>query len=615
DDMCILVKANNDSEFIKKACQARHIPVSIQRSKGLYLQTEAIQFEVILSALHQPQHKARVHNALSTLFFDYAQVNPEQLSEHHKQRLKQQWLQLLQWAKAGQWVALFDWLLNGSGSRLRAEKSGNKRQLANLQKIANTLLHYAMQHHAGIADLLRFYKKLRLTAVELNEDDQNQDTDDQAVKVMTMHGAKGLEFPVVFLFDGLTGPRQNSPYQKFYHEDIQATVYDVSKQSKALQQAAYRKEFKQLYYVAMTRAIFKLFVPYLNMKSKRNYADYQELIIDNIDQCQQADLTADSRPANLTLAAPAGKQLTGEQPESQEPLPFSQAPAHLSARSRFVHSFSSLSQHWVNAGETTELHRYGDIEKPSDEPFQHDQVMVHQPLIPGGVTTGHVLHGIFENVHFKDVWSHDGLQTLWADQVIMAVVDAQMQQFKLSNQRIKAELAEDTEALDYRQQLAAWVWHSLRKPLPMLNGQSLGLIKPEDRRHEMSFHWQHQDRQLTGYIDLLFRINNPQGGHDYFILDWKSNINDAGYEPQVLAETVMQQHHYVLQYQLYATAVDTWFQHLGLNNARLKGALYVFSRGVQCHADDLNGIYYHEFSDLAAQNKRTQQHIMQLTEA
>src|SRR5690606_6222791 len=323
----------------------------------------------------------------------------------------------------------------------------------------------------------------------------------------------------------------------------------------------------------------------------------------------------ESKPLNLALASPPGTQLLASPAPKPAIIKFSLPPNNLSTRSRFMHSFSSLSQQLVSHSAWPEIRRYGELDKPADEPVNDEAFLNEVPLIPGGVTTGHVLHGVFENVDFEQVIRHDSLQSMWTDSTIMAVVDEQMQQFKLLNQRLAAAHAERTLAIDYRQQMAAWIWHTLRKPLPILNGQSLGMIKPEDRRHEMAFHWLHQEQSLTGYIDLLFRITNQEGGNDYYILDWKSNINAAGYAPEVLADTVMQQHHYDLQFHIYAAAVDDWFRHLGLTNARLKGAIYAFSRGINCESDDQRGIYYHEFSDLAQQNSRTKQQILELTGA
>jgi exodeoxyribonuclease V beta subunit len=615
DDICILVRAHSDSDVIKKVCQDQQIPISLQKSKGLYLQPEAIQYEVILSALHQPHDNARVHNALSTLFFDQTHSEQQLLSDQQQRTLNQQWLQLLSWAKSAQWVALFDWLVDGSGARFRAEKSHNRRQLANLQKIANTLCRYAIQNNASRAELLRYYKKLRLTAAEQEEDDQNQDTDQQAVKVMTQHGAKGLEFPVVFIFDGLTNTSDKDAFHKYYSESEQATVYDISKQSKKSQNATKHKEFKQLYYVAITRAVYKIFVPYLDADSKSLSDNYRQLMIDNINRCLEKSDNQDCCLINTASAQPPGPSLSKSKEPAVSLTAFSQGPTQLSKRSQFIHSFSSLSQYVISDSSDSEQRHFGDESTISDELSTADLVQADVPLIPGGVTTGHVLHGVFENVNFNAVMTHNTLDDLWQDSSIMSVIDEQMQLFKMANQPIHRVNLERTEAKDYQQQMAVWVWHTLKKPLPILAGQSLGMIGAQDRRHEMAFHWQHQGQTLTGYIDLLFRVDDGQGGHNYYILDWKSNLNAEGYAPDVLAKTVMKNHHYDLQYQIYAAAVSSWFQQLNLPNARLKGAIYAFSRGINWQSDDLLGFYCHKFTDLAQQNKETQQHIATLTGA
>ncbi len=612
DDICVLIRSHSDSEIIKKVFKSQQIPVSVQKSRGLYHQPEAIQFEVILSALHQPYDKNRVHNALCTVFFNRAFIEPDRLSETQVSVVNQQWYQLLNWAKSGQWVALFDWLIEASGTRFRAEKSNNSRQLANLEKIANTLCRYAIQNRANCAELLRYYKKLRLTAAQQDEDEQYQDTDHTAVKVMTQHGAKGLEFPVVFIFDGLTNPPERHSYHKFYSESERATVYDISQQSKDLQDITRHKEFKQLYYVALTRAVYKVFVPYLDVGTSYLSKDYQNLIIENIHRCIKARPHLDDLPANVLTASPAGETLTTTQQPTPSTVPFSQSPLNLSARSHFIHSFSSLSRQFSQDFDTQDERHFGESLSHDDEPVRDDLSLSAVPTIPGGVTTGHVLHGIFEHVDFAAVLDHDALTAVWQDSAIMAVVDAQMQLFKMKNHSITQDNQHTGVPADYRQQMAAWVWHTLKKPLPMLSGQALGAIKPQDRRHEMAFHWQHEGHILTGYIDLLFRVDNGQGGDDYFILDWKSNLNAEGYTPQVLKDTVMKLHHYDLQFHLYAAAVETWFQQLNLSDSCLKGALYVFSRGMNCQSDNNEGIFYHAFTDLDQQNKQTRQQLSTL---
>ena len=82
---------------------------------------------------------------------------------------------------------------------------------------------------------------------------------------------------------------------------------------------------------------------------------------------------------------------------------------------------------------------------------------------------------------------------------------------------------------------------------------------------------------LTGFIDLVFE-------HDgrYHLLDWKTNrLTD--YSSNGLA-SAMAEHHYYLQYHLYALALDRLLQHrlgdLYDPEKHLGNTYYIFLRGV-----------------------------------
>lgn len=56
------------------------------------------------------------------------------------------------------------------------------------------------------------------------------------------------------------------------------------------------------------------------------------------------------------------------------------------------------------------------------------------------------------------------------------------------------------------------------------------------------------------------------------ILDFR-----AGYAPDILKNSTMAEHSYELKYELYALAMQRWFDSLGIKNARLGGAIYFFA--------------------------------------
>ena len=144
--------------------------------------------------------------------------------------------------------------------------------------------------------LTRFLATLRATEPEVKRDmDHGRDE----VRVMTVHGAKGLEAPIVFLPDTCTtasGDRSASSILKLSHleppdgisEPIVWTVKGTSgvpavETARAAIERRDREERNRLLYVAMTRARDRLYVAgFENRQNKRGRADgcWYDLIVD-----------------------------------------------------------------------------------------------------------------------------------------------------------------------------------------------------------------------------------------------------------------------------------------------------------------------------------------------
>lgn len=98
-------------------------------------------------------------------------------------------------------------LLNETGYReLVSAMSGGARRFQNVQMLVKKAEEYEKTSYSGVRDFVRYIAELKKYSVDFGEADaEGEDSD--AVRIMTIHKSKGLEFPVVFL--SFTGKQFN----------------------------------------------------------------------------------------------------------------------------------------------------------------------------------------------------------------------------------------------------------------------------------------------------------------------------------------------------------------------------------------------------------------------
>ena len=137
------------------------------------------------------------------------------------------------------------------------------------------------------------------------------------VRVMTVHGAKGLEAPVVFLPDTCAATGRGKPISLLWDRDQDTgAVYwpgrknddcDLTAALRAQVQAAQENEERRLLYVAMTRARDRLYVTGWETKSGRAEGCWYDLI--------EAGLT---RAGAAEVDVPGGRGLCLDTPQTAE---------------------------------------------------------------------------------------------------------------------------------------------------------------------------------------------------------------------------------------------------------------------------------------------------------
>ena len=178
--------------------------------------------------------------------------------------------------------AFYAWLLGGDGGRARILRRLGHEANDAIDEFLELALNYERKAPASLQGFMAW---LRAADTEVKRD---MEISRDEVRVMTVHGAKGLEAPVVFLVDTTTSP-QDTQRLKLIHmpqsDGTEVVVWAGRKAEDPVNVAAARTamlgdtedEYRRLLYVAMTRAADRLIVGGCmpgNMNTVRKFSWY-----------------------------------------------------------------------------------------------------------------------------------------------------------------------------------------------------------------------------------------------------------------------------------------------------------------------------------------------------
>jgi ATP-dependent helicase/nuclease subunit A len=199
-------------------------------------------------------------------------------------------------------------------------------------------LELALAYESSEAPSLQgFVAWLRSAATEVKRD---METTRNEVRVMTVHGAKGLEAPVVILADTTTAPRGSHPPTLLEIEtpDASACVVwaprrsddvEAVAQAREAELAEIENEHRRLLYVAMTRAAERLIVCGCHGKAKPRAGCWYDLIYKGLEGVPGFEETGDGEAKMWRYrnqAGPDGFPLPS-MPPAHSPPPASATPA------------------------------------------------------------------------------------------------------------------------------------------------------------------------------------------------------------------------------------------------------------------------------------------------
>jgi exodeoxyribonuclease V beta subunit len=491
----------------------------------------------------------------------------------------------------------------------------SERTITNLLHLFE-LIQSASQRHKQPQELLYWFEQQSITEFPEGENELRLESEENLIRIMTQHGSKGLEYPVVFI---PFATRHKHPL-KFGNKNVQLIEYhnekgqlavslsgsESAKQSMA--DEAYAESIRLLY-VAITRAekrCYLLSTPFessylsplgLCCHWQKDTDTQQSLYALSKEPSQSIQLTiiADDIQTNHyqgKLNNKAEGAVTGFNGNIE--------------RDWWLSSFTALSRNIRDNGVSLPDRDNENLNEQSAADVSKYQHLFRFALTKGA-QTGNLLHDILENISF----SHPD----WSKSIEWPLVKF-------------GELPKGYT----KQDLEAWLQQVLETPLT--DDFSLSSIGEDHCLKEVEFYFplnksstkqlanflmRHRQQSpydslqnnvinlpnfstlkgmMHGFIDLIFE---QQG--KYYICDYKSNYlgdNFSDYQGQLLQQDIVK-HHYDLQYLIYSLALHRYLS-VTLDDYQPErdfgGVYYLYLRGMtdeEQHKDC--GVLYRKISN------------------
>jgi exodeoxyribonuclease V beta subunit len=638
-DLAALVRTNAHAEMVREALDAAGVPAVTGAAGSVLATPAAAEWRSLLDALERPSSRERAGAVALTPFVGWTASRAARAEEAEWDDLH--W-RLHQWSATLRQhgvAALYHRVSTAEHlpERVLAQASG-ERMLTDLGHVAE-LLHGAAHEEGLGATALAGWLSRRIAEADEDGDDERSrriDSDADAVQVLTIHRAKGLEFPVVlcpYLWDfGVHVPRF-----PVFHDPDRGGVRTLdlggadgpdADVHRTLHIDEERGEDLRLLYVALTRARHRAVVWWAGTWDSR-HSPLSRLLFSRRGEAigseghrVPSDEEMRARLDALMVAAP--RRLSVEW--VREVAPRRLAPP---GAERPVLEVGAFARHvdlrWRRSSYsaiTRGVHEQLVASEPEDDVLFDDDVaeaglpsgasgpgaLLGLSAMPGGPRVGTVVHRVLEAVDFAEPDLPGALR-----------------------RRLDQELAWSPVDVGDRATVAAGLATALRAPLgPLADGTRLCDVGRRHRLDELAFelplaggerprgavavgqladllraHLPATDPLaayaarledptlegalrgfLTGSLDLVLRLEGPR----FIVADYKTNrlgppdaaLSTWHYRPEALRAEMFRAH-YPLQALFYTVALHRflrWRLRGYLPARHLAGVLYLFVRGM-----------------------------------
>lgn len=596
----ILIRSGTQGKLLRKLLAKKGIPSVIVSDEKIFQSSEANEILQILEAVEN----ITIGNIYRAMLTTIAGFEWHELLKLDKDPLLQQFRTYQElWTNKGVYLFLRQFLTDVEllKRKLEGKIKNADRLLSDVFQLMEILHEAETDKNYTIPEMIYWLKKA-IEGEATSEDQylQRIESDEQAVKIVTIHSAKGLEYDIVIAPFLDMDTIHIIPTTQFYYEGSYYTadkkLLNGTNQSslRAASELQEKQENMRLLYVALTRAKYHCYImsadsakqtsslqhlltPFLTLNQPNSYI--QTINIDSKNSLFSNHVNQDTNPPELR-AMPVITQT----PVPHEAYTFTEIPdIQLPDRYWQKTSYSGLNpQHETIIRIRTEAGE--DV---------YDQFIFRQ--IRSGAQAGNFLHELLERIDFSD-------NTKWLSKAT-AMINRYPGIIKTENPEQKIL------------QMLSHIVHTT-----LQDGQktfTLNEVSFSSRIQEMEFDMPLTDVDLKRFPESLeggkvpLRIRKEGGltgilngkidlffehGGRYYLLDWKSNHlgNQAEAYHTAALESAMEEHNYYLQYYLYCLAACRYLKQRlpGFDYEKhFGGVYYIFLRGIRSGTS--YGIYSH----------------------
>ncbi|MGD9334025.1 MAG: exodeoxyribonuclease V subunit beta, partial [Desulfobacterales bacterium] len=596
-DIAVLVRTNRQAQIIKNSLLLKRIPSVLYDTGNIFHTREAREMERILSSISEPASDRRFKTALVT---DILGVSGHKIDSADSDpfwwetRVNDFREYFRLWNRYG-FIRMFQNFMSKEKirERLLAFPDGERR-LTNLLHLAEILHRESVEKKSGITGLIKWMsEQINTTATESEIHQLRLESDEHAVKIITLHKSKGLEFPVVFCPFSWGGSLIKNSEIAFHDNDTKELTLDLGSSEKNIHLAFAQNELlaenMRLLYVGVTRAIKRCYLvwgrfttadtsamaylfhcgptPEDTIKIEDLVSSVKKRVSEKKDEELLEDLKqlADKSKGTIELGPlPLDKDAEFAPPEDEtEEISIRQFSGKIDTSWKISSYSSMISQRFPEEAAPDRDVSYDPYGYTTDGGLERIEIK-NIFSFPKGARSGIFFHDIFEHLDFTasdygykealvtNTLTAYGFDPEWRDavcdmitKVLTIPLEIRTESLTLSSIQCKDRINE----MEFYYPLNPFTPQQLEKIFSDHGTLQFPGNFP-DRIGKLTFPF--AKGFMKGYIDMVFHKKGR-----YYLVDWKSNLLGTrveNYSKDVL-NMVMSNDFYILQYHLYALAL------------------------------------------------------------